>query len=110
MGGPTPIQPLPFKCRMFQDVTATEAAVTKPAAPAGKDGKYEVLFPVGIPDQGVFQWADMFLQKHPEYTELSNRSIRNMMHSGGANAAAGTSRDNANLGSAADVKNLRQIF
>merc|ERR1712194_792569 len=108
MGGPTPIQPLPFKCRMFQDVTATEAAVTKPAAPAGKDGKYEVLFPVGIPDQGIFQWADMFLEKHPEYTELSSRSLRDMKRSSGANTGSGNSNDGALQ--AADAKSLRQVL
>ena len=32
--------------------------------------------PMGIPpeDQGAFDWLDMFKAKHPNYTELSDRS------------------------------------
>merc|ERR1712066_936674 len=38
------------------------------------DGKYEVLFPVGLPDEGTFEWLDGFLKEHPDYTELSSRA------------------------------------
>merc|ERR1712129_429189 len=34
-----------------------------------------VLFPVGMPDEGVFEWADQFLAKNPSYTEISDRKI-----------------------------------
>merc|ERR1719253_1449584 len=40
-----------------------------------KDGKYEVVFPVGLPDEGTFDWLDGFLAKHPGYVELSDRTI-----------------------------------
>merc|ERR1712187_217413 len=40
-----------------------------------KDGKYEVLFPVALPDTGMFDWLDNFLEKNPKYTELSDRKI-----------------------------------
>jgi len=43
--------------------------------PAPKDGPNQVLFPVGLPDTGVFDWADNFLAKNPNYTELSDRKI-----------------------------------
>lgn len=71
--GPTPLTPLPFTCNMLQEGAAADLEIQKIAVP--KDGKYEVLFPVGLPDKGVFDWADGFLEKNPSYTELSDRSI-----------------------------------
>merc|ERR1712228_825970 len=38
-------------------------------------GMYDVLFPVCIPDEGTFDWLDFFLEKHPDYVELSDRMI-----------------------------------
>merc|ERR1712176_1578380 len=35
----------------------------------------EVLYPVGLPGQGVFSWVDNFLKEHPQYTELSDRML-----------------------------------
>merc|ERR1712151_382507 len=43
-------------------------------APTKEDG-FEVLLPVGIPDEGTFDWLDMFLEKNPKYVELSDRKI-----------------------------------
>merc|ERR1712217_975882 len=53
---------LPFKCRMLQEA-------------AQADVKYDVLYPVGFPDEGTFEWLDFFLKKNPQYTELSDRAI-----------------------------------
>merc|ERR1712217_636889 len=41
-----------------------------------KDGKFDVLFPVGFPDEGTFSWLDGFLEKNPHYVELSDRAIQ----------------------------------
>lgn len=71
--GPSPWSPLPFKCQMVQDAAIKDSEVTSPATPL--DGKYEVLFPVCLPDEGTFQWLDMFLDKNPHYAELSDRAI-----------------------------------
>eukprot|EP00449_Zooxanthella_nutricula_P026642 CAMPEP_0198529256 /NCGR_PEP_ID=MMETSP1462-20131121/25646_1 /TAXON_ID=1333877 /ORGANISM="Brandtodinium nutriculum, Strain RCC3387" /LENGTH=808 /DNA_ID=CAMNT_0044259097 /DNA_START=1 /DNA_END=2423 /DNA_ORIENTATION=+ len=68
------LAPLPFACRSVSDASVKDAVVT-PAPTPPKDGKYEVLFPVCLPDEGAFDWLDMFLQKHPEYVELSDRAI-----------------------------------
>eukprot|EP00929_Paragymnodinium_shiwhaense_P096429 TRINITY_DN5800_c3_g1_i1.p1 TRINITY_DN5800_c3_g1~~TRINITY_DN5800_c3_g1_i1.p1 ORF type:complete len:1069 (+),score=364.52 TRINITY_DN5800_c3_g1_i1:57-3209(+) len=68
--GPTPRKPLPFKCRMVS--TAAKDDVEVSVEPKDKP---EVLFPVGIPDQGVFDMLDQFLDKNPLYTELSDRQI-----------------------------------
>jgi len=71
--GPTLIAALPFTCRMIQSAAKEDVYVSP--IPASKDGKYEVLFPVGLPDEGVFDWIDSFLEKNPQYTELSDRII-----------------------------------
>merc|ERR1712125_149078 len=44
-----------------------------PSAPAG--GKYELLYPVGLPGEGPFDWLDIFLQRNPQYTETSCRAV-----------------------------------
>eukprot|EP00929_Paragymnodinium_shiwhaense_P027282 TRINITY_DN1604_c0_g1_i1.p1 TRINITY_DN1604_c0_g1~~TRINITY_DN1604_c0_g1_i1.p1 ORF type:complete len:844 (-),score=365.10 TRINITY_DN1604_c0_g1_i1:100-2631(-) len=72
--GPQPRAPLPFTCHMIQGMETSGAQlVAAPAAPA--DGKYEVLFPVGLPEEGAFDWLDSFLEKNPQYTELSDRAL-----------------------------------
>merc|ERR1711988_1690565 len=71
--GPNTLAPLPFKCRMLQDAAKDDVEVAASKAP--KNGKYEVLFPIGMPDNGVFDWADDFLEKNPQYVELSKRKV-----------------------------------
>jgi len=72
--GPEPIEPLPFRCRMIGAAEKSDVEVV--AAPeAPKDGKHEVLFPIGLPDEGTFDWLDLFLAANPRYTELSDRAI-----------------------------------
>eukprot|EP00929_Paragymnodinium_shiwhaense_P082362 TRINITY_DN4338_c0_g2_i3.p1 TRINITY_DN4338_c0_g2~~TRINITY_DN4338_c0_g2_i3.p1 ORF type:complete len:813 (-),score=308.61 TRINITY_DN4338_c0_g2_i3:331-2769(-) len=69
--GPEPFCPLPFKCHMLGGAGKADVEV----AAKKKAGKCEVVYPVGLPDQGVFEWVDSFLQAHPDYVELSDRSI-----------------------------------
>merc|ERR1712087_373871 len=64
---------LPFKCRMFGDASAKDATVSKEVVP--KDGKYEVVVPVGLPDEGCMTWLELFHQKNPGYTEISTRMV-----------------------------------
>eukprot|EP00928_Gymnodinium_smaydae_P014176 TRINITY_DN15152_c0_g1_i1.p1 TRINITY_DN15152_c0_g1~~TRINITY_DN15152_c0_g1_i1.p1 ORF type:complete len:935 (+),score=205.22 TRINITY_DN15152_c0_g1_i1:298-2805(+) len=71
--GPEPLKPLSFKCRCFQDAALEDVIVSKVAH--AEDGKHEVLFPVGLPDEGAFEWVDSFLEKNPDYVELSDRKI-----------------------------------
>jgi hypothetical protein len=68
-----PCVALPFTCKVLQEAAAKEVSITKYDAPA--DGKYKVLFPVGLPDEGTFDWLDMFLKQNLEYTEISDRMI-----------------------------------
>jgi len=71
--GPVASKELPFKCHMLGAASEADCAKAKQVEP--KDGKYEVLMPVGFPDEGTFEWLDGFLEKHPQYTELSDRKI-----------------------------------
>lgn len=65
--------PLPFKCRMIGDAAAADIEVTKTPSPV--TGKPEVVFPVGLPDQGYFDWVDAFVEKNPSFVELSDRKL-----------------------------------
>merc|ERR1712048_54542 len=69
--GPQPKVPLPFKCRMLQDAAEEDLEICKASAGV----KPEVLFPLGLPDQGVFDWLDMYLDKNPKFLELSDRKV-----------------------------------
>lgn len=71
--GPTPMMPLPFKCHMLGAASTQDVEVAAPSQP--KDGKFEVVFPILLPDEGSFDWVDLFLQQHPEFTELSDRMV-----------------------------------
>merc|ERR1712151_571883 len=69
--GPEPLADMPFKCRMIQDASAADVELKK----APTDEKNQVVFPVGLPETGVFDWVDGFLAKNPSFTELSDRKI-----------------------------------
>lgn len=71
--GPSPLKALPFQCRMLQSAAKADVEVSPDPSLAGK---FEVLVPVGIPDEGTFDWLDGFLQKNPHYVELSDRKIQ----------------------------------
>eukprot|EP00429_Kryptoperidinium_foliaceum_P083983 CAMPEP_0176217372 /NCGR_PEP_ID=MMETSP0121_2-20121125/17660_1 /TAXON_ID=160619 /ORGANISM="Kryptoperidinium foliaceum, Strain CCMP 1326" /LENGTH=922 /DNA_ID=CAMNT_0017556503 /DNA_START=15 /DNA_END=2781 /DNA_ORIENTATION=+ len=68
--GPTPRAALPFVCRMLSDAAAADVEL----APKPKE-KNEVVFPVGLPDKGYFDWVDQFVKEHPGHVELSDRKI-----------------------------------
>jgi len=71
--GPTLTKVLPFKVTTLEEVAADDAEVSPIAA--SKDGKYEVHYPLGLPDEGTFDFVDQFLQKNPNFVELSDRAI-----------------------------------
>eukprot|EP00401_Gymnodinium_catenatum_P072216 CAMPEP_0117480056 /NCGR_PEP_ID=MMETSP0784-20121206/12198_1 /TAXON_ID=39447 /ORGANISM="" /LENGTH=1129 /DNA_ID=CAMNT_0005274491 /DNA_START=36 /DNA_END=3423 /DNA_ORIENTATION=- len=68
--GPIPRRPLPFKCRMLQNAAEDDVDM----APATSE-KPEVLFPIGLPDHGLFDWIDQYMEEHLGYCELSDRKI-----------------------------------
>mmetsp|Transcript_45932 Transcript_45932/g.116793 ORF Transcript_45932/g.116793 Transcript_45932/m.116793 type:complete len:927 (+) Transcript_45932:75-2855(+) len=91
--GPAPLAPLPFTCRMLQEATAKDAKVVP--APA-KDAKHEVVFPVCLPDEGTFDWLDMFLEKNPQYIELSDRAMLTWAEKSGLTKPKGFSARSSN--------------
>ena len=52
----------------WQDLEVAQAKV-----PA--DGKYELLLPVLLPDEGAFDAVDLYKKQHLDYVELSDRMI-----------------------------------
>merc|ERR1719356_341285 len=68
--GPVPLHKLPFACRTLAGAAADDVELAPPA-----DAQGEVLLPVGLPEQGFFDWVDSFLKDNPGYTELSDRKI-----------------------------------
>eukprot|EP00930_Biecheleria_cincta_P031030 TRINITY_DN2150_c0_g1_i1.p1 TRINITY_DN2150_c0_g1~~TRINITY_DN2150_c0_g1_i1.p1 ORF type:complete len:921 (+),score=279.57 TRINITY_DN2150_c0_g1_i1:51-2813(+) len=71
--GPSLLKPLPFNCRAIQ---AAAGADIVESGDAPKDGEYEVVLPVAVPDEGTFDWLDGFLEANPSYTELSERKLQ----------------------------------
>lgn len=63
------IAPLSFTCRTLNDVAEADGAVVR------HPSETQVLFPVCLPDEGTFDWLDLFLKKNPHFTELSDRKL-----------------------------------
>lgn len=74
--GPEPMRRLPFTCHCWQQVAKAHSEVKAEAVP--KDGKYEVLLPVALPDEGTFDWVDQFLSKNRCHPEVQAKTIRLM--------------------------------
>jgi len=85
---------LPFKCNMIGAAAKKDAEITK--AIVAKEGKYDVIFPVCVPDQGTFDWLEMFLEKNPHYTELSDRMILEWCEKSGIPRNGGYKRRSCN--------------
>jgi len=69
-----PLSPLPFKCRTLSDASKEDVVEISHDQPA--DGLYEAVFPVFLPDEGTFDWADWLVSEHPgKFTEISDRAI-----------------------------------
>jgi hypothetical protein len=81
--GARPQKEIPFKARMLGDAANDDVKENKVAAP--KDGKFEVVIPVGLPNEGTFDFLDcsFYPKSKLVYTELSDRMlVKRMMESG----------------------------
>merc|ERR1711953_516255 len=89
-----PMEALPFECRMLGAAEQADVEIA-PTPEKPKDGKYEVLLPVGLPDEGLFDWLDMFLKKNKKYTEVSDRAMQSWCEKSGIakKGQPATSRD-----------------
>jgi len=58
-------------CRMLQNAAEADVVVEKTKT----TNQCEVVLPIGLPDEGTFDWLDDFLQENPDYVEVSDRAI-----------------------------------
>jgi len=100
---------LPFKCKTMQEVTQKDGTVTKYTEPDG--GKYTALFPVSLPDEGTFDWLDSFLEKNPDYTEVSDRAFTDWALKSGLSAnGKRTSNDKPEMVSLNDMAGIKKLL
>jgi hypothetical protein len=68
---------------MLGDAAAEDVKQTKVAPP--KDGKYEIVTPVGLPNEGTFDFLDcsFYPKSKLAYTEISDRAIIKQMIASG---------------------------
>lgn len=97
--GTVPLAPLPFTCRMVSEAAVADVEVV--TIPEPKGGKPEVVFPVGLPEHGFFDWVDIFLQQNPGFTELSDRKILDWA------AKSGLWRQSKGIGASADKPDMK---
>ena len=92
--GPGLMAPVPFECRTVQEAAMADAVV----APSSysQHGKFEILFPIALPDEGTFDWIDDFLETHKGYTEVSDRKIVDWATGSGLGKPRTTSLKNSN--------------
>lgn len=86
--GPNPLRPLPFKSLTLQQAAKADVEI-KAAIPQPPGGKHEVLLPIGLPDEGTFDFADQFLAKNGHYVELSQRMILDWAQKSGVQRPGG---------------------
>ncbi|KAF4665124.1 hypothetical protein FOZ61_000164 [Perkinsus olseni] len=66
--------PLPFKIRSFQQSSANDVCIN-PWYTSNNDHP-EAVMVIGLPDEGVFDYVDYFLEQNPhKYVELSERTM-----------------------------------
>eukprot|EP00419_Tripos_fusus_P029488 CAMPEP_0172727708 /NCGR_PEP_ID=MMETSP1074-20121228/91828_1 /TAXON_ID=2916 /ORGANISM="Ceratium fusus, Strain PA161109" /LENGTH=836 /DNA_ID=CAMNT_0013554881 /DNA_START=90 /DNA_END=2600 /DNA_ORIENTATION=+ len=89
------LRALPFTCRMFADMLEFDSSRLEPST-APREVR-EIVIPVGLPGEGLFDFASKFLEKHPHFNELSERKIAEWCHKSGLRSKAklskGHSRD-----------------
>jgi len=83
--GPKLFKDLPFKCRMLSGAAQADVVESKK-----QTGKYDVVLPVAMPDEGTFDWLDEWLAANPSYVELSDRKLQAWAASSGLAKPKGT--------------------
>merc|ERR1719162_1674853 len=91
--GPEPLRRLPFKCLHLGEALVADSVVVKEVP---QKGKHEVMVPVGLPDEGTFDWLDTFLAKNRDYVELSERAILEWAHKSGLQRQGGFTKRSCN--------------
>merc|ERR1712060_534241 len=71
---------------MLGDAASDDVEVVKTSTSSSKN---EVVFPIGIPDTGYFDFVDSFTKDHPDYVELSDRKLLEWAQKSGVRGAGG---------------------
>jgi len=82
--GGRPHKELPFKARMLDDAAAADVVASKVTAPAS--GKYDAIFPIGLPNEGTADFLDFdFYPKNSgtTYAEISARGLTKLCDESG---------------------------
>jgi len=69
---PEPLTPLPFRCLSLQEAAEEDVELLQADE---ENMEKEVIFPVGLPDEGTFDWLDTYLKEHPGFCEISDRAV-----------------------------------
>merc|ERR1712087_1039152 len=85
-----------------------DAVVNKYEAPS--DGKYTALFPVCLPDEGTFDWLDLFKEKNPDYVEFSDRAFMQWGVKSGISKDYGGKKSNDKPGISFHMDSVRQTL
>lgn len=92
--------PLPFTCRTFAEMSGKHHEASGPKKPASSS-KQQVVVAVGLPDEGLFDCVDKYLEEHPDFVELSGRALAVWCEKSGLKAkgppSEGRSRDSPDL-------------
>lgn len=107
------LRALPFRCTMFANILKanSEQSTLRPS----KDGSFQVVVPVGLPEQGVFDFVDSFRAERPHFEELSDRRLLEWCKESGIEVqeALSSSRDRPDFTSAPaglDGQSLRPML
>eukprot|EP00927_Polykrikos_kofoidii_P028866 TRINITY_DN2506_c0_g2_i1.p1 TRINITY_DN2506_c0_g2~~TRINITY_DN2506_c0_g2_i1.p1 ORF type:complete len:942 (+),score=205.36 TRINITY_DN2506_c0_g2_i1:76-2901(+) len=92
--GPQALKQLPFECRLVNDAAQADSEVR--VALKSRKGTSEIVYPVGLPEEGAFDWLDQFLAENKHYTEISERSILEWARKSGVQRSKGYSAKSSN--------------
>jgi hypothetical protein len=82
---------LPFACSTFADIAVKDHESASFQRPANDE--IRVVVPIGLPDAGVFDFVDRFMEDNPGYVELSDRAIRSWATASGLKSKEEGCRD-----------------
>uniref|UniRef100_A0A7S1EZW4 B30.2/SPRY domain-containing protein n=1 Tax=Noctiluca scintillans TaxID=2966 RepID=A0A7S1EZW4_NOCSC len=102
---------LPFACPTFADIATEDHESASFRRPA--DNETRVVVPVGLPDGGVFDFVDRFMEDNPGYVELSDRALRSWAIASGLESKEEGCRDDPEFSfgvPALDEKSIRPML
>jgi len=78
--GPSPRSKLPFTVPMINGATKADLVEST----CKRQDKPKLVVPVGLPENGFFDWADNFKLENPDYVEVSSRALVDWLQASGS--------------------------